>query len=66
MQELFLVELALAELDSKNVVVFFRRSSLDYRPGVPETVETGDKNRDDLRCMQINLVMSIRFIFVHD
>ena len=25
-----------------------------------ETVKTGDKNRDDFRCMQINLVMSIK------
>ena len=28
-----------------------------------ETVETGDKNRDDLLCMQMSLVMSVRFIF---
>ena len=31
-----------------------------------ETVETGDKNRDDFHCMQMSLVMSIRFIlFLH-
>ena len=27
-----------------------------------ETVETGDKNRDDFHCMQMSLVMSMRFI----
>ena len=27
-----------------------------------ETVETRDKNRDDPRCMQMSLVMSMRFI----
>ena len=30
---------------------------------LPETVETGDKNRDD-HCRQMRLVMSMRFIFV--
>ena len=28
-----------------------------------ETAETGDKNRDDLHCMLMSLVMSMRFIF---
>ena len=31
-----------------------------------QTVETGDKNRDDFHCMQKNLVMSMRFIFGDD
>ena len=31
-----------------------------------ETVETGDKNRDDFHCLQMSLVMSIRFIFGDD
>lgn len=31
-----------------------------------ETEETGVKNRDDFQCMQIRLVMSIRFIFGDD
>ena len=31
-----------------------------------ETVETGDKNRDDFYCMQMSLVMSMRFIFGDD
>ena len=28
-----------------------------------ETVETGDENPDHLHCMQMSLVMSMRFIF---
>ena len=31
-----------------------------------ETVETGDKNSDDFRCIQMSLVVSMRFIFVDD
>ena len=31
-----------------------------------ETVETGDKNRDDFHCMQMSLVMSMWFIFGDD
>jgi len=31
-----------------------------------ETVETGDKNRDDFHCIQMSLVMSMRFIFDDD
>ena len=31
-----------------------------------ETVETGDKNRDDFHCMQMSLVMSMRLIFGDD
>ena len=27
-----------------------------------EAVETGNKNRDDFHCMQVSLVMSMRFI----
>ena len=29
-------------------------------------METGDKNRDDFRCMQVSLVMSMWFIFGDD
>ena len=66
----FSVELALAEQDSKNATFFF--SSVRRKKGVcsqaflTETVETGDKNRDDFRCMQISLVMNMRFIFGDD
>ena len=31
-----------------------------------ETVETGDKYCDDSHCMQMSLVMSMRFIFGDD
>ena len=31
-----------------------------------ETLEPGDKNRDDFYCMQMNLVISMRFIFDDD
>ena len=31
-----------------------------------ETVETVDKNRHDFHCMQMSLVMSMRFIFGDD
>ena len=31
-----------------------------------ETVETGDKNRDDFDCVQMSLVMTMRFIFCDD
>ena len=31
-----------------------------------ETVETGDKNRDDFHCMQMSLVISMRYIFGDD
>ena len=31
-----------------------------------ETVEPGIKNRDDFHCMQMSLVMSMRFIFDDD
>ena len=47
--------------------LFFRRSSPNGRPWsqafLAETVETGDKSRDDFLCMQISLVMSMWFIF---
>ena len=33
---------------------------------VPETVETGDKNRDDFCCMQMSLSMIMWFIFGDD
>ena len=31
-----------------------------------KTVETGDKNRGDFHCMQMSLVMSMRYIFGDD
>ena len=31
-----------------------------------ETVKTGDKNRRDFHCMQMSLVISMRFIFGDD
>ena len=31
-----------------------------------ETVETGDKNSNDFHCIQISLVMSMRFIYGDD
>ena len=56
----FLVELGLAERVSKNATVFFFRRSVAKRgPSsqafLMETVETGDKNRDDFHCMQMTL-----------
>ena len=35
-------------------------------PGLVETVETGDKYLDNFHFMQMNLVMSMRFIFAND
>ena len=68
-----LVELALAERDSKNASVsfFFRLLwSLNGRSCsqafLAETVETGDKNPDDFPCTQMSLVMSMRFNFAYD
>ena len=62
----FLVDLALAEQDSKNAGVFFQVSSPNGQPWfqafLVETVETRDKNRDDFHCMQMSLVMSMWFI----
>ena len=57
-----LVELALAERDSKNAVVSF---FLSVGPSL-QTVETGDKNRGDFHCMQMTLLMSMRYIFGDD
>ena len=31
-----------------------------------KTVETGDKNRDDFHCMEMSLVMRMRFVFGND
>ena len=69
-----LVELALAERDFKNAgfsfYLFFFLLSLNGRPYsqafLAETVENGDKNRDDFHCMQMSLMISMRFIFCHD
>ena len=61
--------LALAERDSKNANVFFFFLSVRRQKGacsqafLTETVETGDKIRDDFHCMQMSLVMSMRLIF---
>ena len=66
----FLVKLALAERDSKNAVVFFFVGLPNGRPWsqalLAETVKTGDKNRDDFRCMQMSIVKSMRFNFGDD
>ena len=65
-----LVKLALAQWDSKNAGVFFGWSSPNGRPWsqafLVETVETGDKNRYDFRCMEMCLVISMRFNFGND
>ena len=63
-----LVELTLAERDSKNAgFSFLCVWNLNCRPGVPSRDRvTRDKNRDDFHCMQMRLVMSIRFIFGDD
>ena len=66
-----LVVLALAERDSNNAgVSFFCVWAPNGRPWsqafLAETVETGDKNRDDFHCMQMALVMSILFTFGDD
>ena len=62
--------LALAERDSKNATIFFCRSVAKRgacsQAFLTETVETGDKIRDDFHCMQMSLVMSMRFIFGDD
>ena len=62
----------MAERDSKNAGVSFSLvvSSPNGRSYsqvfLAETVETGDKNRHDFHCMQMSLVMSMRFIFGDD
>ena len=59
-----------ARLTLKMQAFFFRVSPPSDRPWsqafLAETVETGDKNRDDFHCMQMSLVMSMRFIFGDD
>ena len=49
---------------------FFHWSSPNGQPWsqafLAEKVETGDKNRDDFRCMQMSLVISMRFNFGND
>ena len=62
----------MAERDSKNAGVSFSLfvsspNGRSYSQAfLAETVETGDKNRHDFHCMQMNLVMSMRFIFGDD
>ena len=51
--------------------LFFFFSVCGYQIGghqafLAETVETGDKNRDDFDCVQMSLVMTMRFIFCDD
>ena len=36
------------------------------RAFLAKTVETGNKNRSDFHCMQMSLVMSMRYIFGDD
>ena len=65
-----LVELAFAERDSKNVGVslfcfLFRWAPIRApcsQALLAETVETGDKNRDDFYRIQMSLVMSMQLI----
>ena len=45
---------------------FVGSSQKVFQAFLAETVETGDKNRHDLHCMQMSLVMSMRFIFEGD
>ena len=62
----------MADRDSKNagVSLFLCVSSPNGRSYsqefLAETVETGDKNHHDFHCMQMSLVMSMRFIFGDD
>ena len=47
--------------------VFFCWWDLVCRPHVPsEDRGTGDKNRGDFHCMQMSLVISMRYIFGDD
>ena len=62
-----LVELALAERDSKNAGVRWPPIRAPCSQAIlAETVETGDKNRDDFYCIQMSLVTSMRLIFGDD
>ena len=63
-----LVELALAERESKNASVFLCVSVANGRPSafLEETVEAGDENRDDFHCMQMSLLMRMLFNFGDD
>ena len=62
----------MAERDSKNAGVSFflcvsSPNGRSYSQAfLAETVETVDKNRHDFHCMQMSLVMSMRFIFNDD
>ena len=62
---MLLVELPLAEQDSKNAAVFFvgPLQKGGSQALLTETMETGNKNRVDFQCIQMSLVMSIWFIF---
>ena len=65
-----LVKLALAERDSKKQAFLFFSFCVSANGGpysqefLAETLETGDKNCHDFHCMQMSLVMSMRFILV--
>ena len=73
MIDILLVDFALARKDSKNAGLFFiflcvwaSTRTWCSQAFLAETVETGDKNRDDFHCVQMSLVMSMRFIFGDD
>ena len=57
-----------AERDCKNasVLFFVGPSQKGSQAFLTETLETGNKNREDFHCMQMSLVMSMRFIFGDD
>ena len=66
-----LVDLAIAQRVSKSATVFFfssvrREKGVGSQAFLTATVETGDKNCDDFHCMQMSLLMSMRFIFGND
>ena len=62
----------MAKRDSKNAGVSFflfvsSPNGRSYSQAfLAETVETGDKNRHDFHCMQMSLVIRMRFIFGDD
>ena len=59
------IELALAERECKRFLfssVRRNKRGLSSQAFLTETVETGDKNRDDFHCMQMSLVMCMGFI----
>ena len=64
MKSFSLVDLAIAQRVSKSATAFFfssvrREKGVSSQAFLTETVETGDKNRDDFHCMQMSLVMTL-------